>query len=62
MNRFDIDVSALRSFVVLATMRSYTAAARELAISPSGLTKRVQTLERRLGTPLVIRDHGGVGA
>ncbi|MFD0746214.1 LysR family transcriptional regulator [Phytohabitans flavus] len=54
-------MSALRSFVVLATMRSYTAAARELAISPSGLTKRVQTLERRLGTPLVIRDHGGVG-
>lgn len=61
MNGFDIDVSALRSFVVLAIVRSYTAAARELAISPSGLTKRIQTLERRLGTPLLIRDHGGVG-
>ncbi|WP_051797243.1 LysR family transcriptional regulator [Catenuloplanes japonicus] len=61
MNGFDIDVSALRSFVVLAIVRSYTAAARELAITPSGLTKRIQTLERRLGTPLIIRDHGGVG-
>jgi predicted acyl esterase len=40
VNGFDIDVSALRSFVVLAIVRSYTAAARELAISPSGLTKR----------------------
>ena len=59
--RFDIDVSALRSFVVLAITRSYTAAARELAISPSGLTKRIQALERQLGTPLIIRDHGGVG-
>ena len=61
MNGFDIDVSTLRSFVVLAIVRSYTAAARELTISPSGLTKRIQTLERRLGTSLIIRDHGGVG-
>ncbi|MEU4157807.1 LysR family transcriptional regulator [Actinoplanes sp. NPDC026670] len=61
MNRFDIDVSTLRSFVVLAIVRSYTAAARELTISPSGLTKRIQALERRLGAPLIIRDHGGVG-
>jgi len=61
VNGFDIDVSVLRSFVVLAIVRSYTVAARELTISPSGLTKRIQTLERRLGTPLIIRDHGGVG-
>ena len=61
MNGWDVDVSVLRSFVVLAIVRSYTAAARELAISPSGLTKRIQTLERRLGAPLIIRDHGGVG-
>lgn len=61
MNGFDIDVSALRSFVVLATVRRYSAAARELNISPSGLTKRIQTLERQLGTSLIIRDHGGVG-
>ncbi|MFI5842105.1 LysR substrate-binding domain-containing protein [Catenuloplanes sp. NPDC051500] len=61
MGGFDIDVSALRSFVVLAIVRSYTAAAHELAITPSGLTKRIQTLERRLGAPLIIRDHGGVG-
>jgi DNA-binding transcriptional LysR family regulator len=61
VNGFDIDVAALRSFIVLAIMRSYTAAARELALSPSGLTKRIQTLERRLGTPLIIRNHGGVG-
>ncbi|MFG1607632.1 LysR substrate-binding domain-containing protein [Actinoplanes sp. NPDC049265] len=61
MNGWDIDVSALRSFVVLAIVRSYTTAAHELTISPSGLTKRIQALERRLGTPLLIRDHGGVG-
>ena len=61
MSHYDIDVTGLRSFVVLAVARSYTAAARELSISASGLTKRIQQLERRLGAPLVIRDHGGVG-
>lgn len=61
MNRYDLDVTVLRSFVVLAVVRNYTTAARELTISVSGLTKRIQQLERRLGTPLVMRDHGGVG-
>ena len=61
MSHYDIDVTVLRSFVVLAVVRNYTAAARELTISASGLTKRIQHLERRLGAPLIIRDHGGVG-
>ena len=57
---FDVDLPAFRSFVVLAATKSYTVAARELAISPSGLTKRIRTLERQVGSPLVVRHHGGV--
>lgn len=56
----DLEFASLRSFVVLAGTRSFTAAARELAISPSGLTKRIQTLERQAGGRLVVRDNGGV--
>jgi DNA-binding transcriptional LysR family regulator len=52
---FDIDLLAFRSFVVLAIMKSFTTAAQELAISPSGLTKRIHSLERQLG-------HTAVGA
>ena len=56
----DLEFASLRSFVVLAGTRSFTVAARELAISPSGLTKRIQTLERQAGGRLVVRDQGGV--
>ncbi|MBK3576897.1 LysR family transcriptional regulator [Streptomyces sp. MBT65] len=56
----ELDLTAVRSFLVLARTRHFTVAARELRISPAGLTKRVQRLERQLGTALVKRDQGGV--
>jgi DNA-binding transcriptional LysR family regulator len=37
VNGWDIDVSTLRSFVVLAIVRSCTMAAQKLTISPPGL-------------------------
>ncbi|MFG2960197.1 LysR family transcriptional regulator [Streptomyces sp. NPDC048291] len=56
----ELDLTGVRSFVVLARTRNFTSAARELRISPAGLTKRIQSLERQLGTALVERDQGGV--
>jgi DNA-binding transcriptional LysR family regulator len=56
----DLEFASLRSFVVLAGTRSFPVAARELAISPSGLAKRIQALERQAGGRLVVRDQGGV--
>ena len=45
----------LQSFVVLADTLSFTTAARDLCISPSGLSRRVAQLESIVGCRLVDR-------
>lgn len=50
-----MDIEVLRSFVVLATAKSYTAASRELYVSQPTLSRRVKQLEDELGCSLVNR-------
>lgn len=49
------DTSELGFFVLLAKLGSLSAAARELAITPPAATKRLMTMEQRLGVRLVNR-------
>jgi DNA-binding transcriptional LysR family regulator len=50
----------LRSLVVVATERQLTAAARRLGITQPGLSRQLQSLERELGTKLLVRTSRGV--
>lgn len=53
-------LSQLTAFVRAADARSFTAAARHLAISPSAIGKAISRLERRLGTRLFHRSTRSV--
>lgn len=48
--------SDFRFFVVVARSSSLAAAARELDVTPSAVTQRLQELERRVGVRLVVRS------
>ena len=48
-------VSDMRFFVLVATLGSLAAAARELGVTPSAVTKRLVALEERLGARLLNR-------
>lgn len=50
-------LGAIEAFVVVARLGSIKSAAEALALSPSALSRRVQTLESRLGEPLFERRH-----
>jgi len=54
-----MDLRLLRAFVTVARLRTFGAAAEELAMSQPALTKQVQVLERRLGTVLFARGRNG---
>lgn len=51
-----ISPADLRLFAAIAATRSLAAAARELDVTPSAVTQRLQQLERRLGVRLVDRS------
>jgi DNA-binding transcriptional LysR family regulator len=51
-----MDIKLLEDFVSLATQESFTAAARERHVTQSALSRRVQSLEKWLGTKLINRD------
>jgi DNA-binding transcriptional LysR family regulator len=51
-----ISPADLRFFAAIAATRSLAAAARELDVTPSAVTQRLQQLERRLGVRLVDRS------
>ena len=53
----DIDPKLLRTFVCIATERSFTAAARSIGCSQGTVSLRVSTLERQLGTRLFVRNR-----
>ncbi len=53
-------LNALNAFLAVARRRSFTAAAAELAISPSALSQSVRQLEERLGVPLLTRTSRSV--
>ena len=50
-----MQVQHLRSFVVAAECRSYSAAARRMSYSESSIVYHVRTLEKSLGAPLLLR-------
>lgn len=46
----------MQVFVIAAELRSFSAAGRQLKLSPSAISKLVSRLEGRLGTPLLVRS------
>jgi DNA-binding transcriptional LysR family regulator len=51
---------AMEYLVRVVQARSFAAAARELAVSPSAVTQLIAALERELGTALLVRGARGV--
>ena len=56
----NIDPRLLRAFLHVAREGSISAAARRMGLSPSTVSLRVRTLERRLGARLFHRDPRGM--
>ena len=55
-----MDIEHLRAFVAVARTRRFTRAARQLGTSQPSLSRRMQQLEREVGTKLVVRTPAGV--
>ncbi len=55
MNRLP-SLNAIRCFSVAAKLQSFTAAANELNVTQSAVSRLVQSLEQELGTPLFTRN------
>lgn len=51
-----IDAGNLRAFEAAARLGSFTAAARELFVTQSALSRQIQTLEAEVGVALFLRD------
>lgn len=54
-----LDLGGVAAFVAVVRHRHFGAAADELELSVSAVTKRIQRLEAELGVPLIERDSGG---
>ncbi|MBJ7332488.1 MAG: LysR family transcriptional regulator [Solirubrobacteraceae bacterium] len=50
----------LAAFVAAIEAGTVQGAAETLELTQSAVTKRIQALERRVGVPLFLRDHGGL--
>ncbi|GGY91266.1 LysR substrate-binding domain-containing protein [Pseudoduganella plicata] len=50
-------LDALRGFVAAARRMSITAAAQDLFLTQSAVSRQIQALEERLGTPLLVRGN-----
>lgn len=55
-----MEIRELRAFIAVAEEGSLSAAARRLHLSQSALSQTVQSLERQLGTQLLLRSSTGV--
>lgn len=55
-----MEIEYLSEFVVIAKLGSFSRAAEELCISQSSLSKHILTLERELGTALLLRNSRNV--
>jgi DNA-binding transcriptional LysR family regulator len=50
----------INAFLLVARVRSFSAAARELGVAPSVVTKRITRLEEQVGTQLIVRSTRGL--
>src|SRR5215813_9718906 len=55
-----VTTDQLSAFLTLAQEKRFVSAARRLGMSQSGLSRQVQSLERELGTRLMVRTPRGV--
>jgi molybdate transport repressor ModE-like protein len=55
-----VEIRELRAFTAVAEAGSLSAAARRLHLSQSALSQTIQSLERQLGTQLLVRSSTGV--
>ncbi|MBW4021980.1 MAG: LysR family transcriptional regulator [Proteobacteria bacterium] len=49
------ELESIRTFVAVAEQRSFTAAARQLGMTPASVTRTISALEERLGVQLLLR-------
>jgi DNA-binding transcriptional LysR family regulator len=59
INRSQLD--GIDAFLRVADRRSFTAAARDLGVSPSAISQTIRALEERVGVPLLMRTTRSVG-
>jgi len=55
-----VDTRKVRALIAVVESGNMTAAAEELGYTPSGMSRMMDTLEKELGIPLLIRSKGGV--
>lgn len=55
-----MSVAKYQIFLKTVACGSFTAAAREMNFTQSGVSHAIGSLEEELGVPLLIRSHGGV--
>ena len=55
-----MSVAKYQVFLKTVECGSFTAAAREMNFTQSGVSHAIGSLEEELGVPLLIRSHGGV--
>lgn len=55
-----MDTRKVRALIAVVESGNMTAAAEELGYTPSGMSRMMDTLEKELGIPLLIRSNGGV--
>jgi len=55
-----MDLAQLRTFLLVVERESLSAAAEELNLSQPAVSKRIRSLEKELGRPLLVRDPRGV--
>ncbi|MBV5266908.1 HTH-type transcriptional activator AllS [Pinisolibacter aquiterrae] len=56
----NLDLEAVRTFVAVARLKSFSAAAQELHRTTSAVSYRIKTLEDGIGTPLFVRTTRNV--
>lgn len=54
-------LDGVEAFIIVAELRNFRAASRQLRISPSALSQKIRAMENRIGVPLLTRTTRNVG-
>ena len=54
-------LDGIEAFMLVAELRSFTAAAKALGVTPSAISQTIRSLEARVGVPLLMRTTRSVG-